>query len=157
MRLGVKLREQLHEEAGRRQRARIVWVKKLIIWRKAGHGILSSRMNDLVPGQIWVISWKTETLWIASVFFPHCGLWLQVGLLHAVVVASLLGNELGTGCLGGMACSGSLLSVRLLDLSLLCFTCLENKGNWWLWGDYTLFLQRSTGYNDIEKAKMSPR
>lgn len=53
MSLGVKLvREQLHEEAGRGQGAGIVWVKELIIWRKAGHGILSSRVNDLVPGQI---------------------------------------------------------------------------------------------------------
>lgn len=51
-RLGVKFfGDQLHEEAGRGQRAGIAWVKELIICRKA-HGILSSRLNDLVPGQI---------------------------------------------------------------------------------------------------------
>lgn len=42
MSLGVKLvREQLHEEAGKGQGSGKVKVKKLIIWRKAGDGVLS--------------------------------------------------------------------------------------------------------------------
>lgn len=73
MMLGVKfIGDQLHEEAGRGQKAGIAGLKELIIWRKAGHGILSSRVNDLVPRQVRVIFWKTELVGCIR-FFTCCG------------------------------------------------------------------------------------
>lgn len=91
MRLGVKLvREQLHKEAGKGQGSGKVKVKKLFIWRKAGHGILSWRVNGLVPGQRWVIFWTVQNSWVASVVFPVvvCGaVWLHAGKLHAEIPA----------------------------------------------------------------------
>lgn len=147
MRLGVKLvREQLHKEAGKGQGSGKVKVKKLFIWRKAGHGILSWRVNGLVPGQRWVIFWTVQNSWVASVVFPVvvCGaVWLHAGKLHAGIPAPLVSNGLGTGFLRGTVCPGSLLSSDYL--TFLFSACLGNKSSSCLWGDYTLFLQRSTG------------
>lgn len=144
MRLGVKLvREQLHEETGKGQGSGKVKVKKLIIWRKAGHGILSWRVNDLVPGQRWVIFWMMQDSWVTSLFFPRCGLWCYlIGSREAACRNSRppVSNGLGMGFLGGTACPRALLSSDYL--TFLFSTWLGNKGGFFLWGDYLISAEK---------------
>lgn len=158
MRLGAKLvREQLHEETGKGQGSGKVKVKKLIIWRKAGHGILSWRVKDLVPGQRWVIFWTMQSSWVASIVFPVvvCGaVWLEAGQLCAGIPVPLVSNGLGMSFLGGTACPRSLLSSDYL--TFLFSAWLGSKGSSCLWETVPCFCREVQG-KMIIKDKTSPR